>query len=250
MDFRKFNTFIFDLDGTVWNWVHLFPGVDRVLNRLRKEDKQVIFLTNNTLFSRKGLLQKIHYFGLEAKLDEVIHPGLVACEFFKEKRGKLMVFSDGLKEDLKEAGIKVSHRLPVKYLLIGHDPKFDYKELTVATEALNKGAEFYSAATGRFFVWGDHMIPGTGAIVEVIEYESGKKSILLGKPSSFMNEMIKLFVESPRNKTVLIGDELLTDIITGKQLGYSTVLVKTGVDKKVGKLKPNLVLNSAADIRL
>jgi len=73
---------------------------------------------------------------------------------------------------------------------------------------------------------------------------------LLGKPSSFMNEMIKLFVESPRNKTVLIGDELLTDIITGKQLGYSTVLVKTGVDKKVGKLKPNLVLNSAADIRL
>jgi ribonucleotide monophosphatase NagD (HAD superfamily) len=60
-----------------------------------------------------------------------------------------------------------------------------------------------------------------------------------------------LNVESSRKETVLFGDELDSDILLGKNAGYFTVLVKTGVDKIVkGKIRPDLVLNSVADVKV
>lgn len=251
MDFNKFNTFIFDLDGTVWCWLKLYPGVERAIDKLHDQGKQVLYVTNNTLLSRKGLAKKLNLMGLEAKEKDVIHPGVAAVEYLREKKGKALVFGEGLKEDLKEAGIRTSSKLPARYLLIGHDPKFDYKKLEVSLEAVERGADILATAKGKFFVVGNHHIPGTGVLVEVIEYESSKKAILLGKPSNLMRQLVQLEINSPRKETVLVGDELNSDILLGKKAGWFTVLVRTGVDRKASKsIRPDLVVNSVADVRI
>ncbi|HDD71393.1 MAG TPA: TIGR01457 family HAD-type hydrolase, partial [Candidatus Aenigmarchaeota archaeon] len=42
VNFKKFKTFIFDLDGTLWNMEKIFPGVIETIEKLRKEGKQVL----------------------------------------------------------------------------------------------------------------------------------------------------------------------------------------------------------------
>jgi len=251
MKFSQFNTFIFDLDGTVWNWEKLFLGVRKVIKSLRKAGKQVLFVTNNTMMSRVGLAKKLSRFGISAGEDDVVNPSIVVAEYLKNKKGKVMVFGEGLKEDLKEAGIGVSDNPHAKYVIVGQEMNFNYNKLSFAFTALKNGARFLATARGRFFVMGNHLVPGTGVLVETMEYFSGKKSILVGKPADPMCHAIHLFVQSPRKQTVIFGDELNSDIALGKKCGYFTVLVKTGVDKRVkGKIRPDAVLNCVADIKL
>jgi len=251
MRFSRFSTFIFDLDGTVWDWKRLFPGVEKVIRLLRREGKQVLFVTNNTLVGRGDLLKKLRNFGIEANKNDLVSSGLAIAEYLKGRKGKAMVLGDGLKKDLIKSGINVSNDCHAKHLVVGHDTNFNFQKLCLALEALKNGASFLVAAKGKFFVSGKDFLPGTGVIVNVIEYASGRRATLLGKPSNLMCQTLHLFVQSPRNRTVIFGDELNSDIVMGKRCGYFTILVRTGVDKTVkGKIKPNAVLNSVADLKL
>jgi len=253
MDFNRFKTFIFDLDGTVWCWTKLFPGVKRVIDRLNDLGKQVIFVTNNTYASREVLIKRLNNFGIKADEENVISPSTSIIDYIKRNDGRTIVFGDGLKEDLKNAGLKIVENAPAKYLVVGfvHDCKTYEERTEIAVEALEKGAEFLTSARGKIFIVGKKKIFGTGVLVENIEKASGRKVIPLGKPSKFFQELVELKVESPRKETVLFGDELHSDILLGKNAGYFTVLVKTGVDKKVvGSIRPDLVLNSVADIKI
>jgi HAD superfamily hydrolase (TIGR01450 family) len=250
MQFSKFNTFIFDLDGTLWNWFDLFPKVDKIINSLSSE-KQCLYITNNTILSRKGLTKKLQDFGLEVKENEVINAGFVIANYLKNKKGKALVFGEGLEKDLKKERIKLTKKISADYLIVGHDLKFNYEKLSMACEAIKSGAKFLTSAKGRYFTFGDKIIPGTGVLVKAIEYASGKRALLLGKPSDYMLQTINLFITSPMKQTVIFGDELKSDILLGKKAGWFTVLVRSGIDKEASKdIKPDLIINSVADIKI
>jgi 4-nitrophenyl phosphatase len=46
---ERFDTFVLDLDGTVWHAGHVLPGVWDALDHLRAVGKKLIFLTNNPI---------------------------------------------------------------------------------------------------------------------------------------------------------------------------------------------------------
>jgi len=249
--FDKFKTFIFDLDGTVWCWTNLFPRVKEVIDKLNNSGKQVLFVTNNTLVTRKDLAKRLNAFGIEAKEKNVLNPSILIAKQIKKKGGKAIVFCEALKKDLKKLGIKIVEKPPADFLVVGYDQKFNDRKLRIGVEALEKGAKFLISARGKHFIYGKKVISGTGVVVDIIEKMSGKKATLLGKPSKPFQRLVELNVKSSRKETALFGDELKSDVVLGKNAGYFTVLVRTGVDKKAkGKIKPVLVLNSVADIRL
>jgi HAD superfamily hydrolase (TIGR01450 family) len=256
MRFGKFETFIFDLDGTLWKWNRLVPGAKELVAELKRNGKQVLFITNGTILSQLGLVKKLWRFDVDAKYDEVITPAISAANFFKRRMRKgerVLVMGRGLKEDLEARGVKTTCKVTADYALVSHDLKFDYMKLLTAVSALNRGAKLYTTARGRYFVVGNDMWPGTGVIATAVEYASGKKAELLGKPSEHMLKVIRAVNKSKPSKTVLIGDEINSDIKSGKELGYHTVLVRTGVDSKRkinGRVRPDTVLKSVADIRL
>ncbi len=250
VNFKKFKTFIFDLDGTLWNMEKIFPGVIETIEKLRKEGKQVLFVTNNTFFSRKTLIRKFKGFGLEIKENELISSSQVVAEYIKLKNGNAFAIGKGLEEDLMDAGVKIEKSNP-DFLAVGYDEDFNLGKLRKAYEILEKGARLLASANGRIFLKGNEIYPGTGAIVKAIEHMSNRRALVLGKPSVYMLSFLNMFVCSPMKETVLIGDELESDILLGKKAGYYTVLVRTGIDKEVkGKIRPHAVIESVTDIKL
>jgi HAD superfamily hydrolase (TIGR01450 family) len=251
MDFSRFKSFIFDLDGTVWNWKELLPGVKDLLALLKKEGKQVLFITNNTMVKRKELVGKLNEFGVECGEKELVSSAMATAEFLKLKKARVLVIGDALKEDLKEEKIEVREDENVDFVVIGHDVNFNFEKLSLAVKAAKAGAKLIATATGKAFVYGDEFWPGTGSIVKAIEYGSNKKAKLLGKPSDLMCQLVQLFVQSSRRETVIFGDELKADVGLGKKCGYFSVLVRTGVDKEVkGEIKPDLVLDSLSEVKI
>jgi len=252
MRFGKFDVFLFDLDGTTWRFPDLIPGVRMIYDMLDKAGKQKLFVSNFTLLSRKGILKKLRSLGIEVELNQIISTGFVVKKYFENKKGKAFVLGNSLKEDLKGTKLKFTDKLPVDYLIVGHDETFDYIKLSKAIMAARQGAKIFSSAPGRIYPIKGTYRAGTGAIVAAIEYGSEKKSICLGKPCNFFMNIILRSVKAPANKVVMFGDELESDISIGNKLGYHTVLVRSGSDKKVvdWKPKPKSVINSLANIKL
>jgi ribonucleotide monophosphatase NagD (HAD superfamily) len=87
-----------------------------------------------------------------------------------------------------------------------------------------------------------------GPIIKALEYASGKRAVMIGKPSP---RMFSLAMERAREKAslaVMVGDQLETDLLGAERAGVHTILVLTGVENKEtirqSKLKPNLVLEN------
>ncbi len=249
VNLNKFKTFIFDLDGTIWNWRGLLPGVKETLEILRSKGKQILFVSNNSLASRKGLVVRLRSFGVEVKESELVNSTYVAAQYLKLKEASAFAIGHGVVQELKENGIKITDKNP-DYLVLGQVLDLNSDKIVKAYEILKNGAKLLTVAMGKVFYVANKLYPATGVFVKSVEFISGKRAKLLGKPSEEMLETISIFVQSPRSETILFGDELPSDILTGKKLGYYTVLVRTGIDKEPSEeIKPDLVLDSVANLK-
>lgn len=75
-------------------------------------------------------------------------------------------------------------------------------------------------------------MPGTGAIVKSIETCSGRKATVVGKPETYMSNVIKKDYKVNPERTLMIGDRANTDILLGTRCGFKTLLVLTGVTSR------------------
>ena len=247
MDFSKYRTFVFDLDGTLWNTKRLLPGAAAIVERLYKANRQVVFITNHTTTPRPMLLKKLQHLGLHIRDNQLITSTECAIEFLKGKKGRVLVLGEGVKKDFRRWGISFVDKLPAKYILLGHDPTIDYKKLALVYKAVSQGATVLTTEVGRLFTYGDELLPGMGSIVAAIEFMTRKKVIFVGKPSKYAAKLIRKKVKG--KNVVVFGDEINSDIPFAKSLGWTGVLLQSGVDKKVwGKYKPDFILKSVSNI--
>lgn len=251
--FSRFDTFIFDLDGTLWKWKKLVPGAAETIAALRKAKKNIIIVTNNSMVSRRALVMRLNRMGIKVYEKQLVTPNVVAAEYFKKKarRKRILAIGKGVQEDFRRAGLKVTNKIPADIVFIGQDMDFNYMKIMTAYAALQQGAELYGATDAKRFLVGNEIWPGTGVLIKSVEYASGKKAEILGKPSIHMMRVLKKANPSLPKKTILIGDSYKGDIRLGKKLGYYTVLVKSGLKRKpLRGVKPDLVLKSVAEIEI
>ncbi len=57
-----------DCDGVLWSGDDLIPGALSVLEKLRRSNKQIVFVTNNASKSRRAYLKKFEVLGIQAEL--------------------------------------------------------------------------------------------------------------------------------------------------------------------------------------
>jgi len=247
MDFSKIDTYIFDLDSTLWFWDKLIPGAKSVLKKLRWLNKDMFFVTNNTIESRRGIADRLRKFGIKVNVEEVINAGIVIGHYIKENNGTALALNIGTEIDLRDAGVKVKDKPPVDFVVVTEDWDFDYEQLTLAVDAVDKGGKLLTSIMGRKWQVGKKMIPGVGCWVKAVEFAANAKAKCLGKPSAYMRKVVKRMLKDPK-KSVFVGDEIETDIEFGKKMGCKTILVKTGRGNDKGKVKPDLVLNSVKDM--
>ena len=67
----KYDTWLFDCDGVLWQGDRMIDGVPEVLSLLRTHKKRIFFVTNNATKSRKSYKKKFDQLGLEANVVRV-----------------------------------------------------------------------------------------------------------------------------------------------------------------------------------
>jgi NagD protein len=95
-------------------------------------------------------------------------------------------------------------------------------------------------------------LPATGSVAAMITKATGVEPYFVGKPNPLMMRSALNTVEGHSESTVMIGDRMDTDVISGIEAGLETVLVLTGVTRKADierfPYRPSRVVDSVADL--
>ncbi|XP_067002122.2 glycerol-3-phosphate phosphatase [Anabrus simplex] len=251
---NSFDTVLTDCDGVTWLDDRPLKGASATLQQLRDLGKKVFYVTNNSTKTRDEFVTKCSNLGFKASADEIISTAyLTACYMsdlgFKKKA--YIVGSTGLTRELDSVGIRHSdigpdplrsslaafvnqefHRDPeVGAVVVGFDEHFNYiKMLRAATYLNDPDCIFIATNTDeRFPMRSDLVVPGTGSIVAAVEACAGRPAFKIGKPSSYIRDVIVKRHNVDPKRTLMIGDRGNTDILLGTRCGFQTLLVLTGV---------------------
>lgn len=253
---NKYNSFIFDLDGTVYRGENIIPNADKTINLLKQLGKKVIFISNKTTGTVKDYFIFLTNFGLNIDEDEIINSTIVVKNYLLENHPTKKFYAIGEKvfiDELISCGLQFSNKSEeIEVLLITLDRTLNYEKLEIAAKALENGARFFAANIDDTCPVDGGEVLDAGSTISALEKRTHKKLELhFGKPSDFMMKEIKSKLNGDLSKALLIGDRLETDILMGLNLGIDTALVSTGVKNFIngnGLINPTYRLDSIYDI--
>lgn len=257
--FDSFDTVLTDCDGVLWSGMQSITGSPEMVNKFRQMGKKVIYVTNNSTKTRKEYVQKCADLGFGGTYEEIFTTSFLAAAYLKDLGFQKKVYlygSKGIADELENAEIPVIGLGPdpvpenwgpdvvtkaaneldpeVGCVIASIDYHSSYIKMLKAVSYLNKPEVIFLATNmdERFPYGGDVIAPGTGAMVMGIVTAARRQPVILGKPETFMFEIVrKDFPEIRPERTLMIGDNTKTDIMLGKNCGLQTLFVGSGVDK-------------------
>ena len=253
---NKYNSFIFDLDGTVYRGESLIPGADKTINYLKQLGKKVLFISNKTTGTVEDYYIFLKNFGLNIEENEIINSTIIVKKYLLDNHSAKMFYAIGEQvfiDELVSAGLQFSNDpKKIEVLLVTLDRTLNYDKLEIAAKSLESGARFFAANIDDTCPVDGGEVLDAGATISALEKRTHKKLELhFGKPSDFMMNEIKLRLNGDLSNAILIGDRIETDIAMGNKFGIDTALVSTGVKLYTNGnsgIKPTYYLNSIYDL--
>ncbi len=252
---------ILDMDGVLYRGDRPIEGSTEAVDFLRRSGKKVVFLTNNSECSRSTYLKKLARMGIPAADGDVITSGQVAADYVRKRNPKAKVFvigGEGLIGEIKAAGLEIVPPEKATHLVVGIDQSLTYEKLRRGLQAILSGAEFVATNPDTVYPTEDGLSPGAGSIIAALERSSGKKpDVLIGKPSPRTIKFTLGAIGKKPKETVMIGDQIETDIKAGKRAGLMTILVLSGVTRpeeakrlRVGRNAPDFIIDNLAGVMI
>ena len=251
---------IFDMDGVVYRGNTMIKSADMAIKKLKEQGIHAVYLTNAGTRSRKARAEKLRSFGIEVDDKDVFTTSYAAARYVssnypKSKQNAFYIGGEGIREELENAGVSLADCDNADVVIVGLDTKLTYEKLALAFKAIIHGADFIATNTDATYPVEDgELLPGAGAVVSFLEFSTGKKPIVIGKPNTYILDIILKELAVKREHVIIVGDRLESDILLGKNAGIKTVLVLSGITKKddLKKLKksemPDYVIDSIADL--
>jgi HAD superfamily hydrolase (TIGR01458 family) len=238
------NGVLLDIAGVVMLGSSPVPGAIQAIERLRGAGLPIRFVSNTTRSTRDVLFAKLVNAGIALSIDELFTPARAAREWLESRQASpLLLVHPGLAPEF--LGLPEHRRLAV---VVGDAAYgFDYAALNDAFRALMDGAGFLALAANKSFQDSDGKLSlDAGPFVAALEYASGRKAEIVGKPSPAFFGAALDSMNCSAADAVMIGDDIDSDVAGALDAGVGTaVLVRTGKyrpgDEAGASRRPTLV---------
>ncbi len=252
MCLKNVDTIIFDLNGTLYERGIAIEGANDTIQKLREKGFNLSFITNTDGRSIHDVYNSVIKKGIEIRIEEIFTPITAVKEFIekhKEKSYYPLVHDDVL-EDLTD--IKRDDNNP-DYVIIGDFcDKVSYEKINMVFRMIKNGAEIISLSNTLWYIDVDGYSINTGSFVKMFEIACDKEAILMGKPSEEYFNMALARTNSKPENTIIVGDDITTDILGAKEINAIGVLVKTGVYNEEqlhrSNIKPDYIIENINEL--
>jgi 4-nitrophenyl phosphatase len=269
-----------DLDGVVYRGREPVPGMPELLRERVAAGDQVVYCTNNSRWHRSDYLAHLEEIGAPVDAERIVTAARATALAIADvaggrtggdpaggsRPGPVMVFGGpGLARELRDVGLRVVAPTPRGLaaapgtVVVGVDFGLSYARLSIAAEAVRRGARLVATNRDAVYPGADGLMAGAGSIVAALVVASGREpDLIVGKPEPTLFRQAAEQVGVPVERAVVIGDGLATDVAAAAAVGARSVLVLTGVTTReqlvaAGRRgdgpRPTAVAADAAELR-
>jgi NagD protein len=230
------------------------PGAADFVKRLQERGRPFLLLTNNSIFTARDLKARLARSGIDVPEEAIWTSALATAQFLDDQRPGATAYvigEAGLTTAMHEIGYVLSERDP-EYVVLGETRTYSFEAITTAIRLIEKGARFIATNPDPSGPSPQGPIPATGSVAALITRATGVAPYFVGKPNPLMMRSALNRIDAHSETTVMVGDRMDTDIISGLEAGMRTVLVLTGSTQghQVPRFpyRPTQVVDSVADL--
>ena len=243
-----------DMDGVLVHEEDALPGASDFIEALKASGVPFGVLTNNSIYTPRDLRARLLASGIDVPEAAIWTSAQATAKFIAEQTPGASCFAvgeAGLTTALHEAGLTLAERSP-DYVVLGETRTSSFEMITRAIRLIEAGARFIATNPDPSgpSAWGT--LPATGAVAALIRAVTERVPYYVGKPNPFMMRSALRRIGGHSHSSVMVGDRMDTDVVSGLEAGMRTVLVLTGstVRDRVGSFpyRPTLILDSIADV--
>ena len=270
--FKDIDAFLFDGDGVLYEEDKPLPGTIEFLQFLQEMKKKIVILTNNSTKTRAEFQKKLADIGIEISIDNILSSSYLTAKCLSEEQPGATIYAigeEGLKQELRSFGLDVVNSWQEKnsedifdfemsnidFVVTGMDRGLTYVKLARAMNVLqNREVKFIATNSDITFPTAQGLIPGGGAMITIIEQLTGRKiERIVGKPQPLMYETALDVAQVTKEKAIMFGDRIETDIVGAINFGIKTCLVLSGVtdmkdlDNLSEENSPDVIMNNLQD---
>lgn len=244
---------LLDIDGVLCDQLGLMAGAKDFVSTLVKKNIPFMCLSNNTLKRRSDMSEHLKELGLPIRTEQIYTSAMATARFLAQQNSEARVYvlgSGGLITALEKNNLNIVEEKP-DYVIVGEGRDYTLAMLDKAIKFLKEGARLVTVNMDNQRATAFGLRSGCGSIVKLLEDETDKKALNLGKPSPLMLRSARKLLGMRASFTVMIGDHMENDIYGGIQLGYYSVMVMSGraseEEMKNYSFLPDKIINSLED---
>lgn len=238
--------FILDMDGTIYLEDKILAGTAEFLSKLKKTGRDYILLTNNSSRNRDDYRKKLAAMNINIAAEKIINSGEITASYLREEGTKqskriYLLGTQSLKAEMERFGHQIVNQEKdirqkpdtVDYVVLGFDKDLNYKRLWDAHELILEGVKYIATHPDLVCpLRGGKTQPDTGAMIELLAASTGKRPLIIGKPSKLTVDFILNRFKLKKSELAVIGDRLYTDMKMADDSGITGILVLSGETKK------------------
>ena len=255
---RSKNLFLFDMDGTLYLGNRLYHFTIDLLKTIKETDRRYLFMTNNSSKSVEDYVEKLAKLGIPSTREDFITSSQATAYYLKEHHKDQTLYVCGtqsLKKELQMEGFAVTENIDeVDCIVMGFDTELTFQKLHDVSYLLLTRDDIPYIATNPDYVCPTEFgsVPDCGSICDMIFNATGKRPVVIGKPSPLMPLLAMNAHGYTKEETAVVGDRIYTDVKSGLNAGITGILVLSGETTReildASEDKPHLVLEDAGEI--
>jgi HAD superfamily hydrolase (TIGR01458 family) len=251
-EFKQLKGMLFDLDGVLYIGKQSINGAAEAVALIRNSHIHCRFVTNTSTLSLISLSKKINALGFDISANEIISAPQAALHHLQKQGNPIcrLLLAEDVKQDFAE--FKQSDTA-AEYIVIGDiGNTWSYPMLNEVFNCLVNGAKLIAIHKNRFWQTEYGLQMDIGGFIEALEYASGTKAMIIGKPSAdFFNAALE-DMQLEAREVGMIGDDIDSDVGGAQQAGLKGILVRTGKYRQsyaaASPIKPDVVIDSIRDL--
>ena len=255
---KNVKLYLFDMDGTLYIGDRLFDFTKDLLKTIRQTGGNYLFMTNNSSKSVEDYVAKLCKLGVEADRQDFMTSSQATAYYLHKHYPDKILYVCGtrsLKKELESEGFSVTENPDLaECIVMGFDTELTFQKLhDVSYLLLTRDIPYIATNPDLVCPTEFGSVPDCGSVCQMIFNATGKRPVVIGKPSPLMPQLAMEKMGVSPDRTCVVGDRIYTDIKNGLNAATVTALVMSGETTPeilaASEDKPHLVLSSAEEIQ-
>lgn len=230
---ERIRAVLIDIDGVLTvSWKPL-PGAVAAMERLRAAGLPLALVTNNTSRTRASIAAKLAGAGFPVGVDDILTAPAVTAAYLQEHYpgARCLLLNNGdVRDDLEGVTLvgEGEGEPPDVVVFGGAGSTFDYAALNAAFRHLQRGARLVAMHRNLYWRTAEGLDLDTGAFLLGLERAARVEAEVTGKPAEAFFATALAHLGAAPSRTLMVGDDIESDVLAAQRSGITGVLVKTG----------------------